>query len=168
LSDAWGGGKGDKNRVSDSYTYGSNYDKIFRKMTGYNLFLDDYRVPEKTFLPDGNVYLLDASRTRKWDWEIVRSYKAFVDMIDKFGIPKMVSLDNDLTEEHMKAYHLAVQHDKYVWEHFNDTGIHCVLYLIEACKKAGVPFPPYYIHSANYFARPIMRKLIGTNTVIKN
>lgn len=160
MSGAWEGGKGSKSRVSDIHEYNTRYDKIFRKTMGYKLFLDDFRVPEKAFLYDENCFLLNATSTRKFDWEIARSYRQFCAMIDNKGIPEVVSFDNDLNEGHMYAYHAAVASGKYEWEKQKETGIDCAKYLIEKCKELNVPFPKYYVHSANHFARPIIRDLI--------
>ena len=56
----------------------------------YNLFLDDFRMPEDTFnympLPIYNIV----------DWHIVRSYQAFIDYIQYAGVPKIISFDHDL------------------------------------------------------------------------
>lgn len=164
----WHGGKGDKSRVSNLHEYNTNYDRIFRKSMkpSYKLFLDDYRVPEKAWLHDSDCYLLTASSTRKWDWEVVRNYRAFRAIVDNKGIPEVVSFDNDLNEDHMVAFHKTLGDGIYEWENLTETGIHCVLYLIEKCKEQKVPFPKYYIHSANHFARPIIKKLIDDYTDI--
>lgn len=163
MSDQWNGGKGDKSRISDPHEYRTNYDKIFRKTTGYKLFLDDYRDPKDAYLHDLTKTLLYVSSTRRWDWEIVRSYEAFVKMIDTKGIPDVVSFDNDLTEKHLNAYHNALAINKYEWDHLEGTGIHCALYLLDKCKELNVPFPKYYVHSANHYARPIIKQLIDGN-----
>lgn len=158
----WHGGKGDKNRTSNGEEFRSSYDRIFRKpkVPSYKLFLDDNRVPEGAHLYDSDVSLLSASSTRKIDWEIVRSYDAFVKMIDERGIPEVVSFDNDLNNDHMEAYVKASMCGYYEWENLKKTGIHCAIYLKNKCKELGVKFPKYYIHSANQFARPILRQII--------
>jgi hypothetical protein len=82
-------------------------------------------------------------------------------MIDNKGIPEVVSFDNDLTEDHMMGYHIALSKGVYEWQNYKETGIHCAIYLRDKCKELGVPFPKYYVHSANHFARPIIKKIIN-------
>lgn len=78
------------------------------------LYLDDIRIP----------------KTKGWD--IVRSYDAFVEWIDKNGLPNKVSFDHDLGEEGTK------------------TGYDCAKWMVDYCIKNHLPYlPEYNIHSAN-------------------
>lgn len=165
MSESWSGGKGDKSRVNDYDKYRANHDRIFNKpkKPSYKLFLDDYRNPKNAFLWDINCSMLKASSTYSWDWEVVRSYKSFVDIIEKRGIPEMVSFDNDLNDKHMDAYMEACHVGEYNWENLKETGIHCALYLKQKCEDLGEPFPKFFVHSANHFARKIISELIHGN-----
>lgn len=51
----------------------------------YNLFLDDVRVPEMVYKTPSD-----------YNFVIVRTFEAFVDYIQKHGLPKYISFDNDL------------------------------------------------------------------------
>lgn len=54
----------------------------------YKLFLDDIRNVDLVFPHLGNS-----------DFVIVRSYKAFLEQVVKFGLPEFISFDNDLGED---------------------------------------------------------------------
>ena len=51
----------------------------------YALFLDDIRLPHWIY-----------EKTYEWFWVVVKNKNEFVDTINKHGIPKVISLDNDL------------------------------------------------------------------------
>ncbi len=106
----------------------------------YKLFLDDERSPYKVHwieMPLG-------------PWDIVRSYKEFVEFILKNGIPAHVSFDHDLADEHYHNNNTADYKEK--------TGYHCAQWLTEYCLDNNLPFPPFTEHSLN----PIGRENIAT------
>jgi hypothetical protein len=109
----------------------------------YNLFLDDdpRRIPHQL----------------KWielplvEWTIVRSYKAFVDIIIKQGLPKMVSFDHDLADEHYKEF-FAHRDERRPLDYSNlteKTGRDCAVWLANYCIDNKQPIPVYYIHTLN-------------------
>ena len=111
----------------------------------YNLFLDDHRKPKDV----------------KWielppvAWVVVTNYKQFVETILRDGIPRMVSFDHDLADEHYKEYS-AVYDDRIIcekkirYEHFQEkTGYDCAKWLANYCIDKGIPIPLYYLHSLN-------------------
>lgn len=105
----------------------------------YNLFLDDVRIPKKTYsymqLP---VYL-------EVDWVIVRNYYAFISLIQNKGIPRMISFDHDLADIHYK-----VQNFDYNDENYEKTGYHCARWLIDYCMDNNKKVPTkIIIHSMN-------------------
>lgn len=159
----WHGGKGDASRVTSVTTYANNYDKIFKKKMTYKLFLDDYRNPRDATLAElgFGVKLLEKTQTREFDWTVVRSYDEFVNIISKRGIPELVSFDNDLNNLHMQAYFESARTEEYNWKALSKTGIHCVLFLLDECKRRNMTFPPYYVHSVNHFARKIIPEIIN-------
>jgi len=67
--------------------------KTLKNKMSYNLFLDDIRRPEDAFnymhLPVFN----------KKEWIIVRNYYAFITLIEKKGVPEIISFDHDLGGE---------------------------------------------------------------------
>ena len=169
MTDAWHGGKGDKSRISNFRSFWDNHDNIFKKNMGYKrcLFLDDVREVKEAFLWDMRATLIEESGISEWKWDIVRSYDEFVAYIEKYGIPDIVSFDNDLwnvQEELQKnptSEKLAKQFQMIGWQDFDiKTGAHCAQYLVEACKARKVSIPKYYIHTANSAARPIIREIM--------
>jgi hypothetical protein len=151
---SWHGGKGDAYRKVDMEKYNSNYDKIFNK--GYNLFLDDQRSPSQAFLHGRNVTLLEHTKTLAFQWTVVRSYDEFVETIYQKGLPRLVSLDNDLTEAHMN-YFLSGDTDVFDVNKFTDNGISCLEFLL----NNGMNPEGIYVHTANHFAREYMQNRIA-------
>ena len=81
------------------------------------------------------------------EWTIVRSYSEFVEVINKFELPKFVTYDHDLSDCHY-GHGLSgddIPYDKYT----EKTGYDCVKTLVEYCMKMGVKHPPYQVHSMN-------------------
>lgn len=56
-----------------------------------NLFLDDERIPTDVFW-NGDIY-------QNLNWSIVRTFDEFKKHILEYGIPELISFDNDLGEE---------------------------------------------------------------------
>jgi hypothetical protein len=143
-----------------SSKYRDNFDFAFRPKR--YLYLDDVRIPEKTFLPDEMKYLTTASEIPAEKWEIVRSYDAFVEWIQENGIPHIVSFDNDLCVDHQQAFirHIGTG-APFEWEFVKTKmGIHCAIFLKEYCQEQGYPIPLFFVHSANESARPIIREIL--------
>lgn len=118
----------------------------------YYLFMDDTRKPREVdwvTLPQ-NV-----------GWEIAKSYNEFVAMIMKCGIPKFVTYDCDLCDEHYSAFFNLCE--KYVTEYRKfktKCGIDCIEHMLKLCKRKGIAHPQYAIHTKNHYAEPFMKKLI--------
>lgn len=104
-----------------------------------NLFLDDVRHPDTTWM--GFMYGrgVDATIYKTLDWDVVKTYDEFVDFITNNGIPQWVSFDHDLADEHYKSNSESTE----------KTGLECVKWLVEYCHDNNVPFPQWAIHSAN-------------------
>jgi hypothetical protein len=60
------------------------------KINKYNLLLDDCRTILETYFVTGDKIYLDN------DWEIVRNYVDFVNIIKSKGMPSLISFDHDL------------------------------------------------------------------------
>lgn len=115
----------------------------------YYLFLDDLRNPEKvthTKIPDVI-------------WTIARNYDEFVNIIQGRGLPKYISFDHDLGEEHYEMLVECVENNNRSFPYHNckeKTGYDCAKWLAEYCIMAGQPIPEYGCHSMN----PIGKKNI--------
>ena len=109
---------------------------------GYNLFLDDVRLPGEV----GNyIYPVDIKPLyRLGEWEIVRSYDSFISIILERGLPELVSFDHDLADVHydpMTCRESFSYHDK--------TGLDCALWLTEYCRNNNINLPRFLVHSLN-------------------
>lgn len=127
----------------------------------YNLFLDDLRNPEAAYLYDDKCELTGKSGIPADKWVVVRDYAEFCLMV-KHMIPKVVSFDHDLHEEHIIHYHTVTQ-DTGVIEYGNLkhlTGRACAQYLVQQCKVVGIDLPKCYIHSANEYGRKEIEKAL--------
>lgn len=111
----------------------------------YNLFLDDSprRIPSKLTwikLPDV-------------EWTIVRTYEEFVHVIMSKGLPKILSYDHDLTDEHYKEYFRVKAtgfKEPIGYSHFKiRSGWHCAQWLAKYCMDNKKSLPAYYVHTLN-------------------
>lgn len=115
------------------------------------LFLDDIRHPKHTFMSYMYGRDMDASIYPKNDWDVVRNYDEFVTWVMTNGVPDVVSFDHDLADEHYAPYDVKDIYDEWSsTQNFKEnTGLDCVKWLVEYCHENNVPFPVYYVHSAN-------------------
>jgi len=80
-------------------------------------------------------------------WTVVRSYSEFVNIINKLGLPKFVSLDHDLGLSH---YGHGLNGDDIPYDSYTEkTGYDCVKTLVEYCIHNKLKFPDYQVHSMN-------------------
>jgi hypothetical protein len=130
---------------------------------GYNLFLDDVRVPTDAFsyTRDSEFFTLK--------WEIVRSYEQFIDHItENFKIgefPDLIAFDHDLDTEHYKHLIGDIPYS----EMTEKTGYHCAQWLTEFCMEHSLKLPKYKIHSMNPSGRYNIHSVLETyKRVIEN
>lgn len=119
--------------------------------TSYKLFLDDYRIPldcipyMHTRIGKKNPVYLEK------DWVIAKSYAQFVGIINKKGLPTIVSFDHDLSDAHYSG-ELSSKMD---WEEYyaycdrEMTGYDCAKWLSDYCIQHNKPLPEFYVHSMN-------------------
>jgi hypothetical protein len=106
------------------------------------LFLDDERTLEQAFN-----YTLDTVYKDKWN--IVRSYYEFVNFIDKFGLPDVISFDHDLGKDD---------------NGFELSGYDCSKFLVNYCIDNNRKLPKIYVHSANTVGAENIRKYLENFT----
>ena len=95
------------------------------------LWLDDLRNP---FLDiEGRV----PKETGEIHW--VLNYEQFVQWIQKFGLPDIISFDHDLGDKERF----------FIPEIQEMTGKDCANWLVEYCMDNNLELPKYYVHSAN-------------------
>ena len=121
----------------------------------YYIFLDDIRQPHYIQKVPG------VPQNVKWD--IVRSYDEFVNLLDsKDDLPEFISYDHDLCLDAVREY--IRNEDKKTFNYYKKpmkpTGLECVKYILDRCKKENVKHPKYYIHSSNPIGADNMRNLI--------
>ena len=106
---------------------------------GYKLFLDDVRRPATTFS------YMELPIYNEPDWIIVRNYYAFISLVQKKGVPEVVSFDHDLADIHYKK-----QEFDYDDENLEKTGYHCAKWLLYYCVDNNLKIPTrIIIHSMN-------------------
>lgn len=86
-------------------------------------------------------------------FDTVRSYDEFVDYIQTYGVPELISLDHDLHLEHTNYFFdnggfLESPDPQYGNFKFK-TGYDCAKWLIEYCDKTGKKLNMVTIHSQN-------------------
>lgn len=119
-----------------------------------NLILDDNRDAEMCYARTGH------ERYHQMDWEIVRSYKEFVKFIETKGMPKIISFDHDLADEHI------ANGATFKFRHFDynkikeKTGYHAVNWLIQKCLDEDISLPECYCHSANPYGKMMIESAI--------
>lgn len=113
----------------------------------YHIFLDDERMP-------GQVTWVELPSAV---YEVVRNFVEFTYHILEFGLPKFVSFDHDLGEEHYAVMQKEVEHFTYndgdLTKTFSygdmPTGFDCAKWLVDYCIDNGYKFPDYVVHSMN-------------------
>jgi hypothetical protein len=144
-------GKGDRPRNCFSQKFRDNYDIIFKKQMYYNLFLDDERLAK-------NVTWINISLV---SWTIVRSYNDFVSIVNKNGIPAMVSYDHDLGPEAMTEA-MFKQFLSFDYKNVKEkTGMDCAKFLVQKCMDLGIAHPPFTVHSINPVGKENIEKYIN-------
>lgn len=111
----------------------------------YHLFLDDERKPiDVTWIELPPLH-----------WEIVRNYNEFVKIITSNGIPKTISFDHDLSQEHydelLGAYFGCRPLRYHIFK--EKTGRDCAMWLAEYCFDKGLDYPIYFVHTMNPIGR---------------
>lgn len=112
------------------------------------LWLDDLRNP---FIDlEGKVPKIDG--TLEW----VLNYEQFVQWIEKFGLPDVISFDHDLADEHYTPeyfwddYEESKKYQEWKSKDYKEkTGLECAKWLVDYCMDNNKELPKYYVHSAN-------------------
>ena len=121
---------------------------------GYNLFLDDERQP-------ANVTWVELPNVQ---WRIVRTFKDFVGMITKEGLPDIVSFDHDLAGEHYNEFHRAIsENDEIRYNKLREkTGYDAAKWLVGYCLERNLDLPECYIHTWNNIGRDNIKGILDT------
>jgi hypothetical protein len=118
-------------------------------MKNYNLFLDDYRIPEDC------LEYKDDERYGTETWVIVKSHEAFVQELEtrwEIGeFPKLVSFDHDLDGEHYDpSMWKGVEAYEHAYKEFTvPTGRRSAEFLVSFCREQNITLPECLIHTMN-------------------
>lgn len=105
------------------------------------LFLDDIRSPYDVFRNT-----IDPDYEHNYDWKIVKNYEEFVGVILESGLPKLISFDHDLSQNHYLPENQSnIDYDKLT----DKTGYDAAMWLIGYCKTNNIGLPKFKVHSAN-------------------
>jgi hypothetical protein len=105
------------------------------------LFLDDNRKPYDVFR-----ITIDPIYENNNEWIIVKSYEEFVDTILESGLPEIISLDHDLSQNHyLPEFQCNINYDNIEYK----TGYDAAVWLIGYCRINNIELPKVKVHSAN-------------------
>ena len=131
------------------------------------LFLDDVRIPfdcSKYMQPTDLKYIYEDE-----EWDIVRTYNDFVGYIEHFGLPDLISFDNDLADEHYHPSMYDDTNDRYnnhQTQFKEKTGYDCAKWLCNYCFENGLPLPTYLVHSMNPVGRDNIISILNSSEKI--
>lgn len=113
------------------------------------LFLDDVRNPPRRL-------------NRIFD--VVRNYEEFVEYIETYGVPELISFDHDLHLEHTVYFFdnggfVNPPDPRYVI-FVNKTGYDCAVWLLDYCDRTGKDLKQVVVHSHNPFGQRNIFNLI--------
>jgi hypothetical protein len=116
------------------------------------LFLDDRRKPYDVFRLN-----MDLDYYENNEWKIVKSYSEFVNFINKYGLPDIVSFDHDLSYEH----YLPENQKNINYNNLKQkTGYHTLEWMLKYCKKKNKSLPIIKFHTQNIEGEKNMKKLL--------
>ena len=105
------------------------------------LFLDDNRTPYDVFRNT-----IDPDYEYDNQWVIAKNYEEFVEIILESGLPKIISFDHDLSQNH----YLPENQNNINYDNLKDkTGYDAALWLIGYCQLNNLKLPKVKVHSAN-------------------
>ena len=108
------------------------------------------------------LYLDDLRPRPGIDWIVVRSYNAFVDYIDKYGVPDYISFDHDLGEDwYPKSQEDLTKEINYEEVHQEKSGYHCAKYIVDN----NLELHDWNVHSMNPVGK---RNIINLLTSYQN
>ena len=130
-------------------------------ITGYALFLDDFRDPYN----DSMNYCRECSGYRNIQWEIAKDYDEFVKILEEKGIPTFVSYDHDLHDSHydVSMWHGLEAYEKVAKGFRHPTGLECCAYLLSMLDNE--MHPPYFAHTQNPVGRLRIDNLIRKHNI---
>ena len=90
--------------------------------------------------------------------EWVLNYEQFVQWIEKFGLPEVISFDHDLADDGTPE----------AQNYQEKTGMDCAKWLVDYCMDNDLKLPKFYIHSANPVGADNIRGLLNNYNKHRN
>lgn len=93
---------------------------------------------------------------------LVRTYDKFVEAVEKFGLPDIVSFDHDLGGE---IPHTAIMNGEQVvpYEMYKEkTGMDCARWLAHYCMRKRKRIPAWRVHSMNVVGKKNIEDFLNT------
>jgi len=115
------------------------------------IFLDDVRDPYDVFKNT-----IDPIYEENDTWVVVRDYYQFINLIQRLGVPKVVSFDHDLTQNHYLPENQSNIDYKLIKDY---TGYDAAQWLIDYCKNKEVKIPEIRVHSLNFEGKQNIKEL---------
>lgn len=118
-----------------------------KQFANYNLFLDDIRNP----------WQVNWIKLPLVPYKVIRNYEAFVAIINRLGIPKIITFDHDLADIHYKNLINGINNENCI----EKTGYDCCKFLIDRLIEENYcHFPEWYVHSLNPIGAENIKKYI--------
>jgi len=117
----------------------------------YNLFLDDNRKPS-------DVTWVELPLV---PWVVVRGCDTFISTISRYGLPRIVSFDHDLCDEHYERYFKAKKTGAFDYNNLTvRTGLDAAKWLVKYCEMFHKLLPECHIHTRNHFGEANIREVL--------
>jgi hypothetical protein len=137
----------------------------------YNLFLDDERIPYSSDKDVKNAFAVTKNPIYyTMHWQIVRNYYQFVNVIQKQGMPSVISFDHDLgkTYEKSEMPDGFITHDnEYEILNTEMSGYDALKWLCNLCLDKNIDLPVIWLHTANTTGFTNMRDYIKSFNKIR-
>ena len=123
------------------------------------LWLDDRRNPS-----DGNWIEIYSPIATPFEYIWIKSYREFVDWIEKNGLPDAISFDHDLGKElSLNAIKNGMsKKDARKLKQEEKTGYDCAKWLVNYCIDNNTKLPIWGVHSANPVGKDNINGLLNS------
>lgn len=108
------------------------------------------------------LWLDDIRLAPSMEWKRVMTYAEFVEAIEIFGLPEIVSFDHDLGDWTIVAQRPVLP------DYEEKTGYDCAKWLINYCLCRDIDLPEWRVHSANPVGAENIRALLENYTKFRH
>lgn len=123
-----------------------------------------YRLMSSSDMSIHSLHGITYPKPNKLVW--VLNYEQFVQWIEKFGLPDIISFDHDLADQHYTPEEYWDDYDKSkeyqdAQNYTEKTGLDCAKWLVDYCIDNKKKMPTFYVHSANPVGADNIRGLLN-------